>query len=341
MTEIHDEITQRLEELSDVLGIDKSIITSTSIIFGLHKYLLPYQKRLGIIHDEKFYKKTDEIDEFKDNLKSQIESDYDVIKDIKKVEQGFESRFQDKTFNSSEEYRDVFLHYLEAPAEQKIEHVEVITEEREPMASLLKRTLTKKKPEKKKIKKERPELPIKLLPKERIGMYFFSPSVLLLILFMFIWMFFPELRFLHGYSGITVSVLLSLIGIGLVIHYRQVNNCPYFIHRHGLFFIFATMSPIIIFTTFKFSEGYIWIFHPLLSIFFLIIIPLCIMGFIAVFYYHYFPSLDVWKDKRNVKKMTYRFIAENPYGTFKNSTERTQAFGGFIQDPNKVGDLLE
>ncbi|MFX1480485.1 MAG: hypothetical protein ACFFCI_20505 [Promethearchaeota archaeon] len=55
----------------------------------------------------------------------------------------------------------------------------------------------------------------------------------------------------------------------------------------------------------------------------------------------YSPDFDEWKDKRNVKKMTYRFIAENPYGTFKNATERTQAFTGIIQDPNKVGDLLE
>ena len=65
------------------------------------------------------------------------------------------------------------------------------------------------------------------------------------------------------------------------------------------------------------------------------------MGFIGAFYYHYFPSLAEWKDKRNVKKMTYRFIAENPYGTFKDQYERTKAFAGFIQDPNKVGDLLE
>ena len=65
------------------------------------------------------------------------------------------------------------------------------------------------------------------------------------------------------------------------------------------------------------------------------------MGFIGAFYYHYFPSLAEWKNKRNVKRMTYRFIAECPYGTFKDSYERAKAFAGFIQDQDKVGDLLE
>ena len=65
------------------------------------------------------------------------------------------------------------------------------------------------------------------------------------------------------------------------------------------------------------------------------------MGFIGAFYYHYFPSFAEWKDKRNVKRMTYRFIAECPYGTFKDPYERSKAFAGFIQDQDKIGDLLE
>ena len=154
-------------------------------------------------------------------------------------------------------------------------------------------------------------------------------------------MFFPELQFLHGYSFITIGVLLSLIGLGLVIHYRQITNWPYFVHRQGLYFIFATLPPIIIFTTLKFSKGYIWILHPVLAFFFLIIIPLCSILFVGAFYYHFFPSFREWKEKRNVKKMTYRFIAECPYGTFKDPYERSKAFAGFIQDPEKVGDLLE
>ena len=152
MTEIHEEINQRIEELSDFLGVDDSKVTNASIIFGLYKYLLPYQKRSGRLHKEKVYKKTDEITEFKNNLKSQIESDYDMIEDLEKVEKEFENRYQDKTFTSSEEWRDGFLTYLEAPVEQEIEQVEEITEEREPIASLLKRKLTREKPEKKNIK---------------------------------------------------------------------------------------------------------------------------------------------------------------------------------------------
>ena len=341
MTEIHKEINQRIEELSDFLGVDDSKVTNASIIFGFYKYLLPYQKRRDSLHKESVYKKIDEIDELKNKIKSQIESDYDIIDNLKKFEEEFEERYQDKTFTTSIEWRNELLDYLETPVTQKIDPVEEIEEKKKDISIILRRKLVRKKPKKTKIKKERYEPPIKLLPKAKIWKYFFFLSVIMLILFMFIWTFFPELQFLHGYSVITVGVLLSLMGLGLVIHYRQVSNWIYFIHRHGLFFIFATLPPIIIFTLLRFSEVHIWIYNFTLGFFFLIIIPLCFIGFIGALYYHYFPSLAEWKDKRNVKKMTYRFIAENPYGTFKDPYERTKAFAGFIQDPNKVGDLLE
>ncbi len=61
MTEIHEEINQRIKELSDILSIDDSRLTNASIIFGLYKYLLPYQKRRDKLHKEKVYKQTDEI----------------------------------------------------------------------------------------------------------------------------------------------------------------------------------------------------------------------------------------------------------------------------------------
>ena len=214
MTEIHEKVNRRIKELSHFLGIDDSKVTNASIIFGLYKYLLSYQKRINRLHKENLHKKTDEIDDFKNNLKSQIESDYDMIEDLEKAEDNFESRYQDKTFTTSEEWHNEFLNYLEAPVEQEIGQVEEITEEKKPIASLLTRKRTRKKPEKRKIKRERYEAPIKLLPKAKLGMYLFFPSVILLLLFMFIWMFFPELQFLHGYSVITVGVLFSLIGLG-------------------------------------------------------------------------------------------------------------------------------
>ena len=214
MTEIYEEINQRIEELSNVLGVDKSVVTNASIIFGLYKYLLPFQRQRDKLDKEELYKKTDEIYDFKNNLKSQIESDYDVIRHLKKTEEEFKIRYQDKVFTTSEEWRDEFLNYLETPVEEEIEQIEEITEERKPITPLLKRKLKRERPEKKKRVKERYEPPIKLLPKAKLGMYLFFPSVILLLLFMFIWMFFPELQFLHGYSVITVGVLFSLIGLG-------------------------------------------------------------------------------------------------------------------------------
>ena len=44
MTEIHEKLNQRIEELSNFLGVDDSKVTNASIIFGLYKYLLPFQK---------------------------------------------------------------------------------------------------------------------------------------------------------------------------------------------------------------------------------------------------------------------------------------------------------
>ena len=337
----NEEVYQRIEELATFLDIDEFKIANVSFIFGLYKYLLPYKERISTLSEQKLHKLTDDIIEFRNKLKNQVESDYTIIEDLTEIEKDFEDKFQAKLFTDSEQWRTQFFDYLGTPPKQELEQVEEITEKREPIISLLKRKLTREKPEKIKIKKERYEPPVKLLPKEKIGMYLFFASVLLLILFMFIWAFFPELQFLHGYSIITVSVLLSLIGLGLVIHYRQVTNWTYFIHRHGLFFIFAVLTPVIIFTPLRFSEVHIWVYNFTLAFFFLIVIPLIIMGFIAAFYYHYFPSLAEWKDKRNVKRMTYRFIAECPFGTFKDSYERAKAFAGFIQDQDKVGDLLE
>ncbi len=184
MTEIHKKVNQRIKELSDFLGIDDSIVTTTSIVFGLYKYLLSYQKQRDLLYKESIYKKTDEIDKFKDNLKSQIESDYDMLKDLGETEDYFESKYQDKIFTTLEEWRNEFLTYLESPIEQEIEQVEAITKEKELIAPVLKKRFTREKPEKIKIKKERLELPVKLLPKEKVGMYLFFPSVLFSILFM-------------------------------------------------------------------------------------------------------------------------------------------------------------
>ena len=80
MTEIHKEINQRIEELSNFLGVDDSKVTNAFIIFGFYKYLLPFQKRMDKLYKEDLKKKTDELDVFKNNLKSQIDSDYDLIK---------------------------------------------------------------------------------------------------------------------------------------------------------------------------------------------------------------------------------------------------------------------
>ncbi|MFX1480486.1 MAG: hypothetical protein ACFFCI_20510 [Promethearchaeota archaeon] len=96
------------------------------------------------------------------------------------------------------------------------------------------------------------------MPKERVEIYLFLPSSLFLVLFTLITLF-PEFQFLHGYSVIVISILVSLIVIGLAIHLCQEKNRLYFIHKYELFFLIATVSTLIIFLIAKVSEreGYI------------------------------------------------------------------------------------
>lgn len=194
------------------------------MIFGLYKYLLPYQGTLIKLSDMDLHKSTDELYEFKTNLQNQIESDYKTIENLKKIENDFEDKFQGKLFTDPEEWRKEFFKYLESPLDQKVEQVEEIEEKKKVMFTILKRKLVRNKPEKKKIKKERYETPTRLLPRAKLGMYLFFPSVIILMLFIFNWMFFPELRLLHEYSFIVIGILLLFIGVGLVIHHRKIEN---------------------------------------------------------------------------------------------------------------------
>lgn len=147
----NEEVYQRIEELSDFLNIDEYKVANVSIIFGLYKYMLPYQERISKLSEQKIHKLTDDITEFRHNLKAQIEFDYNTIENLKKVERDFEVKFQDKLFSDSEEWRKQFLVHLEAPYDQGVGQVGEIEEKKKVISTLLRRKLVRKRPEKKKI----------------------------------------------------------------------------------------------------------------------------------------------------------------------------------------------
>jgi len=110
-----EKIYSKIKELVDFLDISETKIITNSVIFGVHKYWIPYKENLRKLDKKGLYSMevTDELQESTNSLKTLIESDFEKLQHLSQFEENLEKKYLNSPFPSSEEYRRELLDIIE------------------------------------------------------------------------------------------------------------------------------------------------------------------------------------------------------------------------------------
>jgi len=204
-TIINKEMYSKIEELRDFLDIEESKIINNSMIFGLHKYWVPYKEKISKLHSKKSYKKevTDELYEFKNDLKRIIDADSKITKNLTKIEKEFEKKYSYDSFSSINEYCVELLTFIKNSSIEKVEETEKVIEEHPKIEPELKY----KKEKKKRSEHPKPRNYIYFLYKHTL--FLFLAAILSFIVVISIWSSFP---YVLSLSALESSLIIVLVG---------------------------------------------------------------------------------------------------------------------------------
>ncbi len=107
------EIQNKLEEISKMLNMPTTKVLNASLLHGLNRYRFPLQKYTSELKVEEQPVKEEEYQPILADLKTQIESSYEIIQDINEFESKFEDKYPFGTFSDFQEREREYIKFIE------------------------------------------------------------------------------------------------------------------------------------------------------------------------------------------------------------------------------------